>query len=106
MWLSLFSGFDQLEVLEYQRSRLKDEILPLEVALNSVYSDSAQSDHLDKISNNSLQALEYKRVQCEGIYDEEKSIFLGPRGRTKHGVTERGYYLITPLTPVQENSTM
>jgi surfeit locus 1 family protein len=95
-----------LDLLEYQRSRLKDGILPLDVALNSVDGGATQNNHPEKISDNSLQSLEYKRVQCEGVYDEDKSIFLGPRGRTKHGVTERGYYLITPLIPVESSSTM
>jgi len=44
-------------------------------------------------------ALEFRKIVCEGDFDEEKSVFVGPRSRSISGVTENGYYVITPLIP-------
>lgn len=81
----------KMELLDHRRERLKDDALPLDLAATSIKSNSKLS------YQDVIQHLEYKRVQCQGVFQEEKSIFLGPRGRTNHGVTERGYFLITPL---------
>lgn len=51
-------------------------------------------------SSDNLDSLEFRRVLCKGVFDENKSIFLGPRSRSISGVTENGYYLITPLLPI------
>ena len=40
---------------------------------------------------------EYMQVSASGIYDEEKSQFIGPRPRSTMGVTEAGYFMVTPL---------
>lgn len=47
-----------------------------------------------------LDSLEFRRVVCKGIFDEDKSIYIGPRSRSISGVTENGYFLITPLIPI------
>ncbi|KAL5713610.1 hypothetical protein ACHQM5_015671 [Ranunculus cassubicifolius] len=77
---------DKIEMLEYRRSRLGLEPL----TLNSV-SSSQESD-----------SLEFRRVICEGVFDESKSIYVGPRSRSISGVTENGYYVITPLMPLPD----
>lgn len=46
-----------------------------------------------------MASLEFRRVICQGYFDETKSIYVGPRSRSISGVTENGYYLITPLIP-------
>ena len=51
-------------------------------------------------STEGLDSLEFRKVSCKGVYDEKKSIFVGPRSRSISGVTENGYYLITPLLPL------
>ena len=45
-------------------------------------------------------ALEFRRVSCKGVFDEQKSIYLGPRSRSISGVTENGFSVITPLMPI------
>ncbi|KAH7293611.1 hypothetical protein KP509_28G033000 [Ceratopteris richardii] len=85
----------KMELLDHRRERLKDDVVPIGVATASVQSNSKQ-DYKDV-----LQHLEYRRVKCEGVFQDDKSIFLGPRGRANHGVTERGYFLITPLVPTE-----
>lgn len=40
---------------------------------------------------------EYTPVCATGIYDESKSVFIGPRPRSSMGVTESGYFMVTPL---------
>ncbi|KAL2942526.1 Surfeit locus protein 1 [Bienertia sinuspersici] len=57
----------------------------------------------DKAFDENLNALEFRRVVCKGVYDEKKSIYVGPRSRSISGVTENGYYLITPLLPIPGN---
>lgn len=93
------------ELLEHRRNRLRDDVVPIDLAINSVHVDSKKDNDLDAIRKDVIQSLEYKRVQCQGVFAEEKSIFLGPRGRTNHGVTERGYFLITPLFPVEGDNS-
>ena len=46
-----------------------------------------------------LGSLEFRKVECEGVFDEGKSIYVGPRSRSISGLTENGYFLITPLIP-------
>ena len=50
--------------------------------------------------NEDKGTLEFRKVLCRGVFDEEKSIYVGPRSRSISGVTENGYYIITPLVPV------
>ncbi|XP_056699833.1 surfeit locus protein 1 isoform X2 [Spinacia oleracea] len=51
-------------------------------------------------SGENSTTLEFRRVVCRGAFDEKKSIFVGPRSRSISGITENGYYLITPLVPI------
>ncbi|XVF53767.1 hypothetical protein PTKIN_Ptkin05aG0125400 [Pterospermum kingtungense] len=51
-----------------------------------------------------LETLEFRRVVCKGVFDEGRSIFVGPRSRSISGVTENGYYLITPLMPIANDA--
>ncbi|KAL3621383.1 Surfeit locus protein 1 [Castilleja foliolosa] len=79
-----------IEMLEYRKNRLKME--PLKG--NEVLSASGSPD----------DSIEFRRVECKGVFDEKKSIYVGPRSRSISGVTENGYYLITPLVPVLGDS--
>ncbi|VAI08716.1 unnamed protein product [Triticum turgidum subsp. durum] len=60
------------------------------VAWNETVSSAVSSDPA---------VLEFRKIVCEGDFDTEKSVFLGPRSRSISGVTENGYYVITPLIP-------
>ncbi|XP_052181690.1 surfeit locus protein 1 [Diospyros lotus] len=81
----LFRRQEKIEMLEYRQKRLGSEPI--------------SGNHLAP-SNNNLDALEFRRVLCKGLFDEKKSIYVGPRSRSISGVTENGYYLITPLMPI------
>ncbi|KAK1429173.1 hypothetical protein QVD17_11377 [Tagetes erecta] len=84
----IFRRQEKVKMLEYKQSRLEME----PINCNNV---STSSENLD--------SLEFRRVVCKGVFDESKSIFVGPRSRSISGVTENGYYLITPLTPLPNN---
>jgi surfeit locus 1 family protein len=73
-------------MLDYRTRRLDME----PVAWNEATSSAALRDP---------DALEFRKIVCEGDFDEEKSVFVGPRSRSISGVTENGYYVITPLIP-------
>lgn len=77
--------FLQIKMLEYRKSRLEMEPLKFDQTV------PARED---------LDSLEFRRVKCKGVFDEKMSIYVGPRSRSISGVTENGYYLITPLYPV------
>ncbi|XP_051115626.1 surfeit locus protein 1 [Andrographis paniculata] len=79
---------EKIKKLEYQQSRLRDEPL--------------KGNEIGPASG-SLDSLKFRRVQCRGVFDEKKSIYIGPRSRSISGVTENGYYLITPLVPVLDD---
>ncbi|OVA09383.1 Surfeit locus 1/Shy1 [Macleaya cordata] len=87
----IFRRQDKIEMLEYRRNRLGLE----PVMWNSISSSSSGD----------LGSLEFRRVMCEGVFDESKSIYVGPRSRSISGVTENGYYVITPLMPISSNPT-
>lgn len=53
-------------------------------------------------SSEILDTLEFRRVVCKGFFDYERSIYIGPRSRSISGVTENGYYVITPLMPIPD----
>ncbi|KAK9925732.1 hypothetical protein M0R45_022999 [Rubus argutus] len=80
---------EKIEMLDYRRKRL--EMDPLK--FNNV---SPSTEDLDR--------LEFRRVLCEGRFDEKRSIYVGPRSRSISGVTENGYYVITPLLPISDKA--
>ncbi|KAI3928461.1 hypothetical protein MKW98_024062 [Papaver atlanticum] len=82
----IFRRQDKVEMLDYKRNRLG----PDPVMWNNISSSSSGGDS---------GSLEFRRVMYEGIFDESKSIYVGPRSRSISGVTENGYYVITPLVP-------
>lgn len=77
----------QIKMLDYRQKRLEME----PVNFNNVSLSSEELDHL-----------EFRRVICKGYFDKERSIYVGPRSRSISGVTENGYYVITPLVPVSD----
>ncbi|KAJ4796304.1 SURF1-like protein [Rhynchospora pubera] len=79
----LFRRQEKIEMLDYRRQRLGMEPLTCISSNNTASSES----------------LEFRRIVCEGDFDEKKSVFVGPRSRSISGVTENGYYVITPLIP-------
>ncbi|PON44683.1 Surfeit locus 1/Shy [Parasponia andersonii] len=81
----IFRRQDKVKMLEYRNKRL--ELEPLR--WNSVFQPSE-----------GLDSLQFRKVVCKGNFDEEKSIYVGPRSRSISGVTENGYYVITPLLPI------
>lgn len=75
-------------MLEYRQNRLEMEPLKCNDATHS---------------SEDLKNLEFRKVLCRGVFDEEKSVYVGPRSRSISGVTENGYYIITPLEPVSDD---
>ena len=75
-------------MLEYRQKRL--EIDPL------LFNDLSPS-------NGKLDSLEFRRVRCKGVFDEKRSVYVGPRSRSISGVTENGYYVITPGAHPQQH---
>ncbi|CAM8921236.1 unnamed protein product [Rhodiola kirilowii] len=82
-------NFPQIKMLEYRHQRLATE----PVKWNNVPSSP----------NEQIDSLEFRRILCKGVFDEKRSIFIGPRSRSISGVTENGYYLITPLVPISND---
>ncbi|KAE8722433.1 Surfeit locus protein 1 [Hibiscus syriacus] len=78
----IFRRQDKIKVLDYRLKRLEMEPLKL----NGM-------SHSSEI----LETLEFRRVVCKGVFDNGRSIYIGPRSRSICGVTENGYYVITPL---------
>ncbi|KAE8723982.1 Surfeit locus protein 1 [Hibiscus syriacus] len=74
-----------IKMLDYRQKRLEMEPLKL----NNMSP-----------SNEILETLEFRRVVCKGVFDNGRSIYIGPRSRSISGVTENGYYVITPLMPI------
>lgn len=75
-------------MLEYREKRLQMEPLKLSRA----YPSSEE-----------LASLEFRKVVSKGVFDDKKSIYVGPRSRSISGVTENGYYVITPLMPLHNH---
>ncbi|KAK9075922.1 hypothetical protein SSX86_004252 [Deinandra increscens subsp. villosa] len=81
----IFRRQEKVKMLEYKKSRLEMEPI--------------NCNHISPSSEN-LDSLEFRRVVSKGVFDESKSIYVGPRSRSISGVTENGYYVITPLMPL------
>lgn len=84
----IFRRQDKIEMLEYRQKRM--DLEPISGIILAPSSDN-------------MDALEFRRVLCKGLFDEKKSIYVGPRSRSISGVTENGYYIITPLMPIPSN---
>ncbi|KAG9440523.1 hypothetical protein H6P81_020688 [Aristolochia fimbriata] len=84
----IFRRNEKVQMLEYRKKRLDMEPL--------AWTGSPPSDE-------DLNSLEFRRVLCDGVFDESRSVFVGPRSRSVSGVTENGYFIITPLVPTTSN---
>ncbi|GAB4839344.1 Surfeit locus protein 1 [Ancistrocladus abbreviatus] len=80
----IFRRQDKIKMLDYRGRRLEAEPVKLN-ALSPSWN---------------LDSLDFRRVACRGLFDEKRSIFVGPRSRSISGVTNNGYYVITPLMPI------
>ncbi|CAA7048175.1 unnamed protein product [Microthlaspi erraticum] len=47
-----------------------------------------------------VDRLGFRRVVCKGVFDNERSIYVGPKPRSMAKGSENGYYVITPLLPI------
>ncbi|XP_057550961.1 surfeit locus protein 1-like [Amaranthus tricolor] len=83
----IFRRHDKIKMLEYRKERLEME----PIQFNAI------------APNENSNTLEFQKVVCIGVFDEKKSIFVGPRSRSISGITENGYYLVTPLVPITSN---
>lgn len=79
----IFRRQEKIEMIDYRRKRLELEPIRLNIV---------------SPSDGDLLSTEFRRVAGEGVYDETRSIYIGPRSRSISGVTENGYYIVTPLT--------
>ncbi|KAM7482923.1 hypothetical protein LguiB_007506 [Lonicera macranthoides] len=84
----IFRRQEKIKMLEYRQNRLEMEPIKCN---NIAYSSQ------------NLNSLEFRKVLFKGVFDEKKSIYIGPRSRSISGVTENGYYIITPLMPIPDN---
>lgn len=75
-------------MLEYRQNWLQMD--PLRLNITSSLTEDFKSQ-------------EFRRVICQGVFDDQRSIYVGPRSRSISGVTENGYYVITPLMPIPNN---
>eukprot|EP00249_Psilotum_nudum_P012976 c24081_g1_i1 orf=195-1256(+) len=94
----------KIELLGRRRNRLEEEEVPLGRALEIAYSQSQPEEGKELSRDAILKSLEFRRVSCEGVYDENKSIFVGPRARSNYGLIEKGYFLVVPLLPHQDEN--
>jgi surfeit locus 1 family protein len=78
----------QIELLGFRQARFEEDPMALEEAL-AIKRQSVENAQTD--------VLQYRKVYCEGVLDEPKSQFVGPRSRTLYGAAEKGYYMVTPL---------
>uniref|UniRef100_A0A2P2J8Z8 SURF1-like protein n=1 Tax=Rhizophora mucronata TaxID=61149 RepID=A0A2P2J8Z8_RHIMU len=84
----IFRRQEKIKMLDYRQKRLALEPLMF---------------NAPSLSSEQLDDLEFRRVSCKGVLDEKRSIYVGPRSRSISGVTENGYYVITPLMPIPNN---
>jgi len=79
----------QIELLDFRRARFEEDPIALEDAL-AIKRHTGDTNH-------AADVLQYRKVYCEGVLDEAKSLFVGPRSRPLYGAAEKGYYIVTPL---------
>ncbi|KAG8096104.1 hypothetical protein GUJ93_ZPchr0013g36708 [Zizania palustris] len=84
----LFRRQEKIEMLDYRTRRLEMEPISWNQMVPSTVSPGSD-----------LAALEFRKITCDGDFDEGKSVFIGPRSRSISGVTENGYFVVTPLIP-------
>eukprot|EP00252_Welwitschia_mirabilis_P006617 TRINITY_DN17506_c0_g2_i1.p1 TRINITY_DN17506_c0_g2~~TRINITY_DN17506_c0_g2_i1.p1 ORF type:complete len:342 (+),score=45.15 TRINITY_DN17506_c0_g2_i1:189-1214(+) len=93
----LFRRQEKIELLEHRQKQLEQDPVPLIRVFSKTPNSSPNAE--------ALTSLEFRKVTCEGVYDEKKSIFIGPRSRTVSGITENGYYMVTPLYLVADDGS-
>ncbi|EOA37567.1 hypothetical protein CARUB_v10011894mg [Capsella rubella] len=47
-----------------------------------------------------VDELGFQRVVCKGVFDVQRSIYVGPKPRSMYKDSEIGFYVITPLLPI------
>ncbi|CAM6102169.1 unnamed protein product [Calypogeia fissa] len=93
----LFRRQWKIEVLDYRRKRLEEPPIPLINAISGSVEGAKQDDKNISSSQTAIDELEFRTVICEGAYDVKKNLYVGPRARSAFGVTQKGYFVITPL---------
>ncbi|GLT35149.1 hypothetical protein SLA2020_096270 [Shorea laevis] len=97
-WLLFLPGAITFGLGTWQIFRRQEKIKTLEFRQKRLQKEPLKFKEISP-SSESLDSLEFQRAECKGVFDEEKSIYVGPRSRSISGVTENGHYLITPLMP-------
>mmetsp|Transcript_272 Transcript_272/g.623 ORF Transcript_272/g.623 Transcript_272/m.623 type:complete len:375 (-) Transcript_272:746-1870(-) len=89
---------EKIGMLEQRRSQEKEaseDVFTL-LGQHDAERKKTKEDHVSS-ETNTTSLPEYKRVHATGVFDNEKSIFIGPRPRSTMGVTESGYFMVTPM---------
>lgn len=60
--------------------------------------------NLNTVEN--VDNLGFQRVVCKGVYDKQRSIYVGPKPRSMAQGSEIGFYVITPLLPIPKEPNM
>ncbi|EEF31590.1 surfeit locus protein 1 [Ricinus communis] len=101
-WLLFLPGTITFGLGTWQIFRRQEKIKMLDYRQKRLAVEPMKFDDISP-SSEQLDTLEFRRVACKGVLDEKRSIFVGPRSRSISGVTENGYYVITPLMPIPNN---
>lgn len=92
-----------MDVLDYRRKRLEEEPIRLVNAIRSSLEVSKPHDKIDSSRQPAMEELEFRTVICEGVYDVTKNLYVGPRARSAVGVTQKGFFVITPLLSSEDS---
>lgn len=101
-WLLFLPGGITFGLGTWQIVRRQEKIKTLEYRHERLRMEPLKFNDVPPSSEN-LDTLECRRALCKGVFDEENSVFIGPRSRSISGVTENGYYVITPLKPISND---
>uniref|UniRef100_A0A7N1A807 SURF1-like protein n=1 Tax=Kalanchoe fedtschenkoi TaxID=63787 RepID=A0A7N1A807_KALFE len=97
-WMLFLPGVITFGLGTWQIVRRQEKIKMLQYRQQRLATEPVKWNNLS--SSQQIDSLEFRKILCKGVFDEKRSIFVGPRSRSVSGVTENGYFLITPLMPI------
>jgi surfeit locus 1 family protein len=87
----------------WQVGRREEKIHMLEERERMMSSDELSLDEDPKAFSDDVPSLaqdslpEYRKVRLSGSFNDDRSVFVGPRPRSSMGITEAGYFMVTPM---------
>ncbi|XP_024006329.1 surfeit locus protein 1-like isoform X2 [Eutrema salsugineum] len=95
--LWFLGGLFTYGVADWQKIRQREEIMK-QLDFRQLCLQMEPMKLMTAVKN--VDRIGFRRVVCKGVFDKQRSIYVGPKPRSMSKGSESGFYVITPLLPI------